>query len=217
MVVFAKVKETAPNSGIFQPAIPLEQDEKLTFLLYVSDYLFENYSTVPATPNIPYLFTNLKPAGEGPGFNYIDLDSTTIPVTDFSISQASYDILSEELTAREKIGLLGIVQLEMQGDDTIPFDGNPRNILEVNGDLPTNHITYKIQMQNRSTIWNYKDASDGTLVHSSDPTELPLVKNGIVGYTFGSEERPSATPTRLIFEKDGGGNIIKTISEIYIN
>jgi hypothetical protein len=55
------------------------------------------------------------------------------------------------------------------------------------------------------------------LLHSTDPTELPLAKNGIIGYTFDGKERPSAAPSRLIFEKDGSGNIIKTISEIYIN
>ena len=215
--IFIKAEENPPSSGTYEPFIELAQNATLTFLLSVKDGLFENYSTVEASPAIPFYFSNKQPSTEAGPFQYIDLETTTNDIADFTISQATYDAILENLSAKEKIGLFGIISLEMAGDDTVPVDGNSRNILNLDGTLQDPAPIYKIQIANRSTIWNYRDPLDGSLIHSSDPTELPLVKNGIIGYTFDSQERPSATPSRIIYEKDGGGNIIKTISEIYIN
>jgi hypothetical protein len=215
--IFSKAEETAPNSGIYRPLVNLSQATVFDFLIYVKDALFENYSTVNSKPLIPYYLSNKKPVTEGVSFNYLDLETTTLPIEDFTINQASYGEIRTNLSEKEKIGLFGIISLEMAGDETVPFDGNSRNILNVNGTIPANPKTFKLQIKNRSTIWNYRNATDSSLLHSTDPAELPLVKNGIIGYSFGGQERPSAFPSRLLFEKDGGGNIIKTISEIYIN
>lgn len=215
--IYAKAEETAPNSGTYRPLINLPQTTVLKFLICVKDSLFENYSTVNSKPLIPYYFSNKKPATEGGSFNYLDLETTTMPIEDFTINQTSYAEIGKVFSEKEKIGLFAIISLEMAGDNTIPFDGNTRNVLNVNGTIPANPKTFKLQIKNRSTIWNYRNAVDSSLLHSTEPTELPLVKNGIIAYSFGGEERPSAFPSRLIFEKDGGGNIIKTISEIYIN
>lgn len=216
-VIYTKAEETAPNSGTFKPFVSLPQTTVFNFLIYVKDSLFENYSTVNSKPLIPYYFSNKKPASEGVSFKYIDLETTTLPIEGFKINQASYDSISDILSEKERIGLFGIISLEMAGDNTIPFDGNARNILNASGTIPAIPKTFKLQLKNRSTIWNYRDASSSTLLHSTDPTELPLAKNGIIGYAFDGQERPSAFPSRIIFEKDGGGNIIKTISEIFIN
>lgn len=215
--LYAKAEETAPNSGIYRPFITFPQSTVLNFLVYVKDSLFENYSTVNPKPAIPYYFSNKKPVSEGVSFNYIDLETTTLPIENFTINQTSYDEIGNALSVKEKIGLFGIISLEMAGDNTIPFDGNARNILNANRTIPANPKIFKLQIKNRSTIWHYRNASDSTLLHTTDPNELPLAKNGIIGYTFNGKEQPSAFPSRLIFEKDGGGNIIKTISEIYIN
>lgn len=215
--VFIKAEETVPNSAIFKPFIPLEQTESFMFLIYISDSLFENYSTVSANPGIPYFFSNKKPTTEGGGFRYIDVEATTHAIEDFTISQTTYNSFLESLTEKERLGLFGIIHLEMTGDDTTGVDGNARIILNGDGTLQDPAPVFKLQMENRETIWNYINPVDNSLIHSSDPTLLPLVKNGIIGYTFDSKERPSAQPDRLVFEKDGGGNIIKTISEIFIN
>lgn len=217
LTALINTQETAPNSGIFEPYISLAQSESLLFLLYVTDPLFENYSTIAANPEIPYLFSNKKPGTEGGSLKYIDLETTTNPITDFEISQTTYEGFFEHITEKERIGLFGILHLEMEGDDTTVVDGNARNILNGDNSIQNTSLVYKIQIANRSTIWNYIDPADNSLIHSTDPTELPLVKNGIIGYSFDSKERPSAEPKRLVFEKDGGGNIIKTISEIFIN
>ncbi|MEZ4817254.1 MAG: hypothetical protein R2776_04700 [Flavobacteriaceae bacterium] len=215
--VFIKAEETVPNSGIFKPFIPLEQTESFVFLIYISDSLFENYSTVSAIPSIPYFFSNKKPTTEGGIFRYIDLEATTHDIEDFTISQATYETFMGSITEKERLGLFGIIHIEMAGDDTTGVDGNVRIILNGDGTLQDPAPAFKLQMENRETIWNYINPVDNTLIHSSYPTLLPLVKNGIIGYTFDSKERPSAQPDRLVFEKDGGGNIIKTISEIFIN
>ena len=215
--LFISAQETAPNSGIFQPYIPLEQPESLVFLMYITDSFFENYSTVAANPSIPYFFSNKKPSTEGGSFRYLDLESTTNPVEDFTVSQTTFESFYNRISEKERIGLFAIVQLEMAGDDTTIVDGNSRNVLNNDGTIQNPAPIYKIQIANRSTIWNYINPTDNSLIHSTDPTELPLVKNGIIGYSFDSKERPSAQPHRLVFEKDGGGNIIKTISEIFIN
>jgi hypothetical protein len=215
--IFSRAEETAPNSGTYKPMVNLSQTTVFDFLIYVNDALFENYSTVNSKPLIPYYLSNKKPVTEGISFNYLDLETITLPIEDFTINQASYGEIRTNLSEKEKIGLFGIISLEMAGDNTVPFDGNARNILNANGTIPAFPKTFKLQLKNRSTIWNYRDASTNTLLHSTDPTTLPLAKNGIVGYSFNGQERPSAFPSRLIFEKDGGGNIIKTISEIYIN
>jgi hypothetical protein len=215
--MYAKAEETAPNSGTYKPFVNLPQTTVFNFLIYVKDSLFENYSTVNSKPSIPYYFSNKKPLSEGVSFKYIDLETTTLPIENFTINQTSYDEIAKNFSTKEKVGLFGIISLEMAGDDTIPFDGNPRNILNANGTIPVFPKNFKLQLKNRSTIWNYRDASSNTLLHSTDPTTLPLAKNGIIGYSFNGQERPSAFPSRLIFEKDGSGNIIKTISEIFIN
>ena len=215
--VFSKAEETAPNAGTYRPLVNLSQTTVFDFLIYVKDALFENYSTVNSKPLIPYYLSNKKPAPEGVSFNYLDIETTTLAIEDYTISQTSFDEIGKNLSEKEKIGLFGIISLEMAGDDTVAFDGNPRNILNVNGSIPSNPKTFKLQIKNRSTIWNYRNAKDSSLLHSTDPAVLPLVKNGIIGYSFSGQERPSAFPSRLLYGKDSGGNIIKTISEIYIN
>src|SRR5690606_4158803 len=170
--IYVKAEETAPNSGTYKPYVSLPQTTVFNFLIYVKDSLFENYSTVNPKPLIPFYFSNKKPVSEGVSFKYIDLETTTLPIENFTINQTSYDEIGKSLSENEKIGLFAIISLEMAGDNTVPFDGNARNILNVNGTIPANPKVFKLQIKNRSTIWNYRNASDSTLLHSTDPTEL---------------------------------------------
>ena len=208
--LIGKVNEEPADSGFFFPFKELEGTNSFTFLLYVKDSLFENYSTVTANPVIPFYFSNVQPPTEGVGFDEIDLESSTTDIEEYTITEDTFKELKEQLNANELVGLFGIVQIFVEGD-TIA-----KNVLNNDGTVKSSPNEYKIQIPNRSTIWHYRDAITGTMVHNTDPTELPLVKNGIVGYLNGSDEMPSATPNRLLFEDAGGGNI-KTISEIYIN
>jgi len=215
VTIYVMAEETAPNSGIFTPKRTLDQDFSIDLLFYIKDSLFENYSIVSAVNDIPFYFTNKKPATEIVPYDYIDTSGTTL-IENFTITETTYSEISKRLAPKEMLQLFGIVSLEMSGDDTFPIDGFERNIIETNGNLVAITPEFKIQFENRSTIWNYRNTEDDTLLNTSDPQELPLVKNGIVVYSFDGIERPVASPNRLIFEKDINGNIIKTFSEIYI-
>lgn len=208
-------KKTAPNSTNYTTVRGVEPEFMVYFLLYVTDPLFENYSTVSAKVSQPYYFSNRKPSGHGGTFNYIDV-STTKPIADFTISESNYAEVAANFSAAEQLGLFGVIALRMKGNNTIGVDGDARDLIKNNGRLADTPPAFKLQFANRSTIWNYRSQTDGSLLHSSDPTTLPLVKKGIVGYSFDSQDRPAARPDRLLFEKDSSGNIIKTFSEIYI-
>jgi len=217
--LFIKASETAPDSGIYQPLIELGETETFTFLLYVTDRLFENYSMVGPNPATPYYFSNVKPETEPDGFNEIDLETalTPTPIEGFEIvDNDTFEALSESILAQELVGLFGIIQLTVHGDDTA------KDLLDADEHLKSSPTAYKIQLKNRSTIWNYFNPVDGTLIHTTEddlPENRlqPLVKNGKVDYSFDSKDYPAAQPNRIKIERNGDGVIIKTISEIYIN
>jgi hypothetical protein len=210
-VLWIQAKKTS-TAGIYEPQIDLSQTETFDFLLYTVDSLFENYSTVVAVPSIPFYFSNKKPVSELGTFNEINVetDIPQTPIEDYTISPITFKTISEKLNNSEANRLFGIVSL------TVKADTAAKSLLDTGGLTQMTPPNFKVQLRNRETIWSYLDAVDGTLIHKS-PTSLPLVKNGIVGYTFNtSARRASAEPNRLIFVKDGGGAIIETISEIFI-
>ncbi len=217
--LFIKVLETAPDSGIYRPFIELSGTEAFTFLIYVTDRLFENYSTVGANPEVPYYFSNLKPEDEPDSFEEIDLETevTPTPIENYDIKEAkTWKALGAMISAKEQVGLFGIIQLSVHGDDSA------KDLLNVDETLKSQPTEYKIQLKNRSTIWNYINPTNNTLIHTTEDdlpeNQLqPLVKNGKVDYSFDSKDYPAAQPNRIKFERNGGGVIIKTISEIYIN
>ena len=213
--LLAAAKPVPTNTTKYTTARGVEADFYVYVLLHITDPLFENYSTVSAKVEQPYYFSNRRPDGHGGTFNYIDVTATK-PIEDFTISEASFSEVASVLQPRELLGLFGVIALRMKGSNTVGVDGDARDLLKTNGRLVDDPPAFKIQFANRSTIWNYRSQTDGSLLHSSDPTTLPLVKRGIVGYSFDSEDRPAARPDRLLFEKDNNGNIIKTFSEIYI-
>ena len=210
-VLWIQAEDTA-TEGIYQPKIDLALTEELHFLLYATDPLFENYSTVESVPSIPFYFSNKKPATELGAFSEINIEAEVpqTPVEDYDITAITYDTLSEALTKEETQGLFGIISLSVQADTAL------NSLLDTGGLTQTSTPVFKVQLRNRETFWSYLNATDGTLIHKT-PTVLPLVKNGIVGHTFiTAAKRASAEPNRLVFVKDGSGTIIETISEIFI-
>jgi len=199
-------------TGTYKPFIELAQHESLQFLITITDSLFENYSTIPASPETPYYFSNKQPSTENASWLPINLESDTPPtaIENYSISTATNTLLSNSINFKERQQLFGIISL------SVVADNSNTNLLEISGNLPLSPPNFKIQLANRKTIWQYLNAKDGSVIHKS-PTTLPLVKNGIVTYTFNTTaRRPAATPNKLVFVKDGSGTIIETISEIFI-
>lgn len=205
----ASEETLTPN--IFRPKIELSPTETFQFLLYSNDPIFENYSTVAAAPAIPFYLSNRKPDTEPGSFSEIDVE-TKIPhtlINNYTITEATYRQLSNTLSVEERQKLFGVISLQVEADTP------SKNLVDGSGELPATPPIFKVQLKNRETFWQYLDRTDGSFIHKS-ASQLPLVKNGIVGYSFNSIKRPGAAPNRLLFVKDGGGNIIETISEIFI-
>jgi len=210
-VLWIQAEDTG-TSGVYKPTIDLAQLTELDFLLYITDPLFENYSTVTNIPEIPFYFSNKKPATELGAFEEINIetDIPQTPVEDYNITAFTYESISKRFNNKELDGVFGIVSLSVLADTA------SNSLLDVSGLTQASLPIFKVQFRNRETFWSYLDANDGSLIHKS-PTLLPLVKNGIVGYTFTTTaKRASASPNRLVFIKDGSGTIIETISEIFI-
>ncbi|PVW14759.1 hypothetical protein [Marixanthomonas spongiae] len=214
--VLTQIKECEKAQGD-SPKVPVPTHTDLNFLLYINDFLFENYSMVNAIPRVPFYFSNKKPASEGKGFHYINLEHTKTPLSSYRITETTWQGIGNQFSETEKESLFGVVCLNMPGDQTRTYDGNNRNMLNNEAVPKIEPKTFKIQMANRKTIWHYKNALNNDLLHSTEPKKLPLVKNGMVAYEFNSKKQPPASPNRLIFEKDEFGNVTKTISEIFIN
>lgn len=200
------------TDGIYKPKIDLAQTETLHFLLYATDPLFENYSTVVAFPDVPFLFSNKKPLTELGAFSEINIetDIPQTPVEEYVITPLTYRGISKTLTTAERKGLFGIISLSVQANTPT------KSLLDTDGLTQATIPIFKVQLRNRETYWSYFNAKNGQFIHKS-PTPLPLVKNGIVGHTFiTTAKRASAEPNRLVFVKDGSGTILETISEIFI-
>lgn len=209
--LWVQASETT-NNGIYKPKVNFAQTETLHFLLYATDPLFENYSTVIAFPNIPFFFSNKKPLTELGTFSLINIeaDIPQTPVEEYVITPLTYKRISKTLTTAERKGLFGIISLSVKASIVTS------SLLDTNGLTQASPAIFKVQLRHRETFWSYFNAKNGEFIHKS-PTPLPLVKNGIVGYTFNtSAKRASAEPNRLVFVKDASGTIIETISEIFI-
>ncbi|MEP2935300.1 MAG: hypothetical protein ABJM06_06255 [Gilvibacter sp.] len=213
--IFVLARKKGPNSVKFVTARGVDKDQYIGITLKIKDPQFEIYSTVKPQDTTPLYFTNKRPNTEPNNFPHIDIADKT-PAESYRSQSNTADDISALLNPNELQGLFGVVYLRMRGDNTVPVDGENRSMLKGNGDLVDTPPHYAIQLANRNTIWNYRDAQSGNLLHSSDPVQKPLVKRGIVVYNFDGKDRPSAIPDRLLFEKDNNGNIIKTFSEIYI-
>jgi hypothetical protein len=216
--LFVLAKKKGSSSNIFVTARGVNTKLYIGIGLKITDPLFENYSTIKPYDDTPLYFTNKRPSSEANTFPYIDTINTAIPTVEalYKTKTKTSNTISSHLSPKELQGLFGVIYLRMRGDNTVPIDGENRSMLKGNGDLVDTPPHFKIHLENRNTIWNYRDAQNGNLLHSSDPDVKPLVKRGIVGYEFDGEERPGARPDRLLFEKDTNGTIIKTFSEIYI-
>ncbi|WP_299441157.1 hypothetical protein [uncultured Aquimarina sp.] len=243
----------------------LENDLKLTFLVYVKDYLFDNYTELTKTDNRLYYFSNIKPATEVDPYSYVPLSSSNDLITDdFSLTEEStrqlwYDteqdnirteikkrldliaeldeddlitdegkkILDQSIQKEQSKGLLGIIELQMIGDNTmdvIEIDNTDLN--DIKSFLLDPIPAYKLHFENRKTIWKYIKKSDENELETS--SVKPLTRNGFIEIdpdTDFSGPLPTdidkyifPNPTANIIKQitDENTNITTTYSEIFI-
>ncbi|WP_299189550.1 hypothetical protein [uncultured Aquimarina sp.] len=105
----------------------LENDLKLTFLVYVKDYLFDNYTELSKADNRLYYFSNSKPITEADPYSYIPLGSSNDLITDeFLLTEEStrqlwFDLEQDNIRAEIKKRLDLIAELE--NDDLLTDEG----------------------------------------------------------------------------------------------
>ncbi|WP_378176285.1 hypothetical protein [Aquimarina sp. SS2-1] len=105
----------------------LENDLKLTFLLYIKDYLFDNYTELTQTDNRLYYFSNIKPSTETNPYSYIPLSTSSDLITeDFLLTEEGsrqiwYHLEQDNIRAEIKKRLDLIAELE--DDDLITDEG----------------------------------------------------------------------------------------------
>ncbi|MAZ28365.1 MAG: hypothetical protein CL868_14980 [Cytophagaceae bacterium] len=209
--VTLQVEKVGTGPDTFRPSIDLRDDIILDFLLKVTDPLFENYSEANPMSSIPYYLSNHRPSTEVPaGFNYINKNHDSQYVTSFSLSEPGFNLVKENLDPVEAKNNIGIISLRMKGDNAT------HNITLVNGNLPQSLPVFKVLFNNRKTFWRYYKGTATSPSYTTDPQLKPLVKNGTVTIQDGDMDYPAATARSIVFEKDSGGNIVKTFSEIYI-
>ena len=233
----------------------LENDLKLTFLVYIKDHLFDNYTELTQTDNRLYYFSNRQPSTEADPYSYIHLSSSNDLITDdFLLTEEStrqlwFDLEQDNIRAEiatrldlvaeldnddlvtdegKKIidqyiqkeqgrGLLGIIELQMVGDDNM-------DVLEIDSTDPNDIKSflldptpvYKLHFQNRKTIWKYIKKSDENELETS--SVKPLTRNGFIEIDPDADfSGPLPTDIDKYIFPNPTVNIIKQITDVNTN
>lgn len=105
----------------------IESDLKLTFFVYVKDYLFDNYTELTKVANRLYYYSNIKPTTETNPYSYIPLRSSNNLITDgFLLTEEStrqlwYDVEQDNISA--EINKRLDLTAELENDDLITDEG----------------------------------------------------------------------------------------------
>ncbi|WP_418604231.1 hypothetical protein [Hwangdonia sp.] len=192
------------NASQNTPFIPIPSDFKLTFIIRVADSFFGNYTELTVGGTNIFFFGNTKPSTEGAGFEYIAKNTDSTHVTDaYQLSAAGTTALLEKLKDQNKIGVFGIIELTMTGDNS------DLSILTTLGDLRSQLPTFKIHFKNRETFWRYKRVSDDSEIFTTATTN-PLTKYGFIEVNHAGDKFPNPSANHLIPDNNN------FFSEIYI-
>lgn len=143
-------------------------NEELEFLVYIKDALFEKYTNINTENKSIYHFTSDASSDK----TIDDLSKTNASsISNFAIAfstdeNSDYQKLLQEITVKERVALFGIVKISMN------------DLLETNGEIPTNAISYKIVFDSRTAVWVYLDSQDNE-VYRTDQA-FPFTKKGTI-------------------------------------
>ncbi|MAW95189.1 MULTISPECIES: hypothetical protein [unclassified Leeuwenhoekiella] len=208
--IFVEALAQNPDATIYRPVIDLDEDLQLDFMVVTTDALFGNYSNLDEVTRYPLVFRNYNDLLD-PSLPLINTASEAIVASDYAINE---DLQKQVFVDYQKDRInqaTALISLRMRGQ------GTGRNLILVNGNLPQELPVFNIRFENRRTIWNYYSGRDKSLIHTTDPDTKPLTQNGIIEVSQGNTDYPAASPENIIWERDSGGNLLKTYSKIYIN
>ena len=124
IVILAKVEE---DNAKYKTQILLPEELKLTFYLYINDYLFYNYSLISTQKNRFYCFSNVKPDTEANPYSYIKLKSSNDFVDDeFLLSEEGSRTIWYNLKKdNARVGSIeqAEVIMELEDDDLLTVAG----------------------------------------------------------------------------------------------
>lgn len=173
--VVAQVEPALSNEAA-TPFISLDNDLELHFLVKIGDPAFEIYTDLTLIKKEIFYFSNIRPAGVPPEF-------PVLPVLPQQEDDPEYisnayrlgDTLSKsildnmQVSQEERIGLLGVLVLRMHGENSI---------IDNDGKVPADPITFVMEFANRSTIWKYYFQNSDYYAETTHPK--PLTKNGYI-------------------------------------
>lgn len=172
--VLAQVEPTASGTPA-KPFIPLDDNLELQFLVKIGDPAFEIYTDLTLVKREIFYFGNTIPAGAGPSFPGLPIAPEQVPdpkyiSNNYRLNELiSTSILDEmQVSAEDRIGLLGVVVLRMQGD--------VHSITDTNGKVPVDPVTFVMEFANRSTTWKYYFQNSDYYAETTSPK--PLTRNG---------------------------------------
>jgi len=215
--VWIKVEENDDK----MPAIDLDEDFSLTFMVKINDYRFFNYSNldIQNTGQLFY-FSNRRLSTEPNSFPLINLEGDQNNIADsFILTANGAETVKTDMLSGEKSNLFGIITIFNTAEN------NQLNITTGSGKIPQNPKNFELYFENRQTFWRYIFQTDQTVsgpddvkVEKSDKRVLvskkkyPLTQRGFVEVQMNDVELPN--PNAQQIKPDASSN--KIYSEIYM-
>lgn len=188
------------------PFIPLPDDLSFTFLMYVKDPVFYNYTDLKLdNQGKTNYFSNRKLSTEAPGFPLINKTGDHFKINEtFALTPESAAAEKQNLVASEKTNLFGLIKLFMKAD--VPA----LNIVNPDGKIADPAKNFELVFANRKTFWRYifrKDPkvknNDDVKMEGADPnvliskSEQPLTQKGFISIELGGKDLPNPGSQQL--------------------
>lgn len=215
--VWIKVEENDDKT----PAIDLDDDFSLTFMVKINDYRFFNYSNLDVEGSGQlFYFSNRRLSTEPNTFPLIDREGDRNNIDDsYILSVDGAEESKKEMLSGEKSNLFGVITIFVKADE------NPLNLTTGSGKITQNPKSFELYFENRKTFWRYIFPTDRTISGGDDvkvekgdkrvlvtKKKYPLTQRGFVEIQLNDVELPNPDAGQI--KPDVSNN--KIYSEIYM-
>lgn len=185
------------------PFISFSDDLFFDFIITIKDNYFENYTDITITREKLVYISNATPTAAA-----VDSETSSpiqfVLLSEFGDPYTDMDIeLSETVPANELIGAFGMIRVHLEGEGSeIDLSDGAGKFAGIQPD-PDPRIVPEVELvfTNRSTVWRFKDSSDGSTLHETSG-EKPLTKNGYIQIKPGPTEYPNPTADLIVYDED---------------